>query len=95
MAIILLGPLASFIPAMPFMVGGSLLPSLLTPILTERLTAVHAPQFLIGLICDVGINALYFAISMIGFVFGITLVFGFIEEIGYMARISYMFDNTR
>lgn len=93
-AIILLGLVASFIPAMPFMVGGSLLPSLLTPILTEGLTAVHAPQFLIGLICDVGINALYFAISMIGFVFGITLVFGFIEEIGYMARISYVFDNT-
>ena len=71
-----------------------MLPSLLTPRLTAGLTAIGAPQFIIGLICDVGVNALYFAISMIGFVFGITLVFGFIEEIGYMARISYVFDNT-
>lgn len=76
------------------MIVGSMLPSLLTPGLTAGLTAIGAPQFVIGLICDVGVNALYFAISMIGFVFGITLVFGFIEEIGYMARISYVFDNT-
>ena len=92
--IILLGLMASFVPAMPFMVGGGLLPSLLTPALTSGLTSIHAPQLLISLLCDVGVNALYFAISMIGFVFGITLVFGFIEEIGYMARISYVFDNT-
>ena len=84
-AIILLGLIASFIPAAPFMIVGGMLPSLLTPGLTAGLTAIGAPQFIIGLICDVGVNALYFAISMIGFVFGITLVFGFIEEIGYMA----------
>ena len=93
-AIILLGLIASFIPAAPFMIVGGMLPSLLTPGLTAGLSAIGAPQFIIGLICDVGVNALYFAISMIGFVFGITLVFGFIEEIGYMARISYVFDNT-
>ncbi len=93
-AIILLGLIASFIPAAPFMIGSGLLPAYLTPALTAGLTAIGAPQFVIGLVCDVGVNALYFAISMIGFVFGITLVFGFIEEIGYMARISYVFDNT-
>jgi ferrous iron transport protein B len=31
---------------------------------------------------------------MLGFVFGVTLVFGMLEEIGVMARISYVFDNT-
>lgn len=31
---------------------------------------------------------------MAGFVFGINLVFGLIEEVGYMARVSYVFDNT-
>jgi ferrous iron transport protein B len=31
---------------------------------------------------------------MLGFVFGVTLVFGLLEEIGVMARISYVFDNT-
>ncbi|MDO5547035.1 MAG: ferrous iron transport protein B [Eubacteriales bacterium] len=92
--VILLGLIAAFVPAAPFMIVGGLLPSLLSPAFTAGLTAIGAPQFLIGLVCDVGVNALYFAISMIGFVFGITLVFGFIEEIGYMARISYVFDGT-
>lgn len=92
--IILLGLIAAFIPAAPFMGIGSLIPSVLSPVLTKGLSAAGASPFLIGLVCDVGVNALYFAISMIGFVFGITLVFGFIEEVGYMARISYVFDNT-
>lgn len=92
--IILLGLVASFIPAAPFMIIGGMLPSLLVPPITAGLSAIGAPAFVTSLICDVGVNALYFAISMIGFVFGITLVFGFIEEIGYMARISYVFDNT-
>lgn len=92
--IILLGLVASFIPAAPFMIVGGMLPSLLIPPITAGLSAIGAPAFVTSLICDVGVNALYFAISMIGFVFGITLVFGFIEEIGYMARISYVFDNT-
>ncbi|HHX37638.1 MAG TPA: ferrous iron transporter B, partial [Clostridiaceae bacterium] len=28
------------------------------------------------------------------FVFGVTIVFGFLEEIGYMARVSYAFDGS-
>ena len=92
--IILLGLMAAFVPAMPFMMLGGMLPSVLTPALTGLLTAAGASPWIIGLVCDVGVNALYFAISMIGFVFGITLVFGFIEEVGYMARISYVFDDT-
>lgn len=93
-AIILLGLVASFIPAMPFMVVGEMLPSILTPIFTEGLEAIGTSEILIRLVCDVGVNALYFALSMIGFVFGITLVFGLLEEVGYMARISYVFDNA-
>ena len=93
-AIILLGLIASFIPAAPFMIVGGMLPSLLTPGLTAGLSAIGAPQFIIGLICDVGVNALYFAISMIGFVFGITLVFGFIlTKIGY-ANIWPLFGSA-
>lgn len=91
--IILLGLVAAFIPAAPFMIIGSMISSL-SPVLNAALSGIGVPSFIVGLICDVGVNAIYFAISMIGFVFGITLVFGLIEEVGYMARISYVFDNT-
>lgn len=91
--IILLGLIASFIPAAPIMMAGSLIPMLGGPI-AETLTAIGAPQILIALINQVFLNTLYFAIAMIGFVFGVNLVFGFLEEVGYMARVSYVFDGT-
>lgn len=91
--IILVGLIASFIPALPFMGIGAIFSWLADPI-RDALTSVGAPAFLIGLVCDVLINCIYFVMSMIGFVFGVNLVFGLIEEVGYMARISYSFDNT-
>ncbi|MGI6617435.1 MAG: ferrous iron transport protein B [Saccharofermentanales bacterium] len=91
--IILLGLIASFIPAAPIMTLGSMIPKLGGPI-AEGLSAIGAPQMLIDLITQVVLNTLYFAVAMIGFVFGVNLVFGFLEEIGYMARVSYVFDGT-
>ena len=92
--IILLGLTASFIPAMPFMMFGGMLPAVLSPALASGLGAAGASPVLTALLCEVVVTSLSFAISMIGFVFGITLVFGFIEEVGYMARVSYVFDDT-
>ena len=91
--IILIGLIASFIPAAPIMAAGSMIPKLGEPI-SKVLSAISAPQMLIDLINQVVLNTLYFAVAMIGFVFGVNLVFGFLEEIGYMARVSYVFDST-
>ena len=49
---------------------------------------------LISLICDVLMNVLYFACMMASFVLGITLGFNLMEETGYLARISFLFDHT-
>lgn len=49
---------------------------------------------LISLVCDVLANVLYFALMMASFVLGITLGFNLMEETGYLARISFLFDNT-
>ncbi|NLL91410.1 MAG: ferrous iron transport protein B [Ruminococcaceae bacterium] len=91
--IILLGLVASFIPAAPIMFAGGLIPKLGEPI-ANALSAISAPQMLTDFINHVILNTLYFAVAMIGFVFGVNLVFGFLEEIGYMARVSYVFDGT-
>ena len=53
---------------------------------------VHA--LLISLVCDVLANVLYFALMMASFVLGITLGFNLMEETGYLARISFLFDHT-
>ena len=89
---VLFGLIASFIPALPFMGIGSAIGALGSPI-TNALNSINCPAFIIAIICDVVINSLSFIFKMLGFVFGVTLVFGLLEEVGVMARISYVFDN--
>ena len=62
--------------------------------LSEALLNIGCPAFIAAIICDVLIRSLSFIVQMLGFVFGVTLVFGLLEEVGIMARISYVFDNT-
>ena len=90
---ILLGLIASFIPALPFMGLGSAIGMIPNP-LDEMLVGAGCPAVISAIICDVGLRCFGFIVEMLGFVFGVTLVFGLLEEIGVMARISYVFDNT-
>ncbi len=93
-AIIILGLVLSMVIAIPFMGLFSFLLSALSLLITHGLSDAGAPALIISLLCDGVLTAVTFALMMVVFVFGISLVFGFIEEIGYMARISYTFDNT-
>lgn len=91
--IILLGLMATFIPAMPIMAVGGVF-SLIGEYAAAGLVAVGAPDVLGSFVSGVLFASLRFATMMVGFVFGINLVFGALEEVGYMARISYVFDST-
>jgi ferrous iron transport protein B len=90
---VILGLITSFIPAVPIM-GVGMGVSALGGLLKETMIAAGSPDLLTGIICDVIIQSLFYIINMLGFVFGVTLVFGLLEEVGVMARISYVFDNT-
>ena len=90
---VLFGLIASFIPALPFMGLGGAVGALANPI-TNLLNGINCLSFVTAIVCDVVINSLSFIFKMLGFVFGVTLVFGLLEEVGVMARISYVFDNT-
>lgn len=90
---VLLGLIASFIPALPPMFLGELVLMLKAPV-TAGLSAIGCPEFVMLIITDVVIQSFSYIFKMLGFVFGVTLVFGLLEEVGIMARISYVFDNT-
>ena len=90
---ILLGLIASFIPALPIMLAGSLI-DVGKNAAESALKSIDCPALITGLICDVFLMSMEFVVKMLGFVFGVTLVFGMLEEVGVMARISYVFDNT-
>ncbi|MCR5272006.1 MAG: ferrous iron transport protein B [Lachnospiraceae bacterium] len=90
---ILLGLILSFIPALPLMGIGMVVSALKAPV-GDLLTTVGCPEFITAILCNVVIQSFSFIFQMLGFVFGVTLVFGLLEEVGVMARISYVFDNT-
>ena len=78
-------------------VVSSLASAVLTPfsaVLRTGMETVSVHPLLISLICDVLINVLYFALMMASFVLGISLGFNLMEETGYLARISFLFDHT-
>lgn len=81
-----------YVVGMPVMLigkGCTLLCEPLTTLLTDWGTA----DFIISIVAKMIPNILYFSLSMSGFVLGITFVFNLVEEVGYMARLSYIFDN--
>lgn len=87
-----------FLLAMLFAgVFGGLASAILTGIsavLRPAMEKINVHPLLISLICDVLMNVLYFACMMASFVLGITFGFNLMEETGYLARISFLFDNT-
>lgn len=90
---VLLGLIGSFIPALPLMGVGMGISALIPPV-SSVMEAAGCPVILIGIVTNVLLQSMAFIVQMLGFVFGVTLVFGMLEEIGIMARISYVFDNT-
>lgn len=66
----------------------------LSSVLRSIMGHVGVHPLLISLLCDVLVNVLYFALMMASFVLGITLGFNLMEETGYLARISFLFDHT-
>lgn len=87
-----------FLLAMLFAgIVSSIASGILTPCaagLRQFMEQVHVHPLLISLICDVLVNVLYFAVMMASFVLGITMGFNLMEETGYLARISFLFDHT-
>ena len=90
--------LVIFLLAMIFSgVVSSIASELLTPLLSvlrNGMSNIGVHTLLISLVCDVLINVLYFATMLASFVLGITLGFNLMEESGYFARISFLFDHT-
>ncbi len=77
-------------------VGGiaSAILSSISSVLQTVMVKADVHPLLISLICDVLVNVLYFACMMASFVLGISFGFNLMEETGYLARISFLFDRT-
>ena len=83
----------AMIIAAPIMGVAGLIPGTFSEPVGKALTGWGVHPFLVTLISVVFMNILFFVISMAEFVFGVNFAFTIMEEIGYMARISFVFDN--
>ena len=92
--IILLGLIVSLVIALPLIeIMGTFVGGIQMGV-SFVMTSAGIPIFMKALLSDAVLGAVKFALQMLCFVFGVSLVFGLIEEVGYMARISYVFDGV-
>jgi ferrous iron transport protein B len=90
--------IAGLIAAMiPFGIAAgivSLIPSRLGPPAAAFLQSAGVAPFLTSLAVGGVFNTFVFSFQMAVFVFGMTFVFSLLEDIGYMARVSFVFDGV-
>ena len=91
--IMILSFVLSMILAIPLMGIGSAIPSLLSEPLYNLLSSTGLPGFITSFISQLLPNVVSFAFSMCGFVMAVTFIFSVIEEVGYMARMAFVFDS--
>ena len=94
LGVIMLAMVAAMVVAMPVMGIGVMIPGVLESPLRTLMTSLHVWKPLAEFIYVVIPNVLFFTISMVGFVLGVTFAFAVIEDIGYMARISFVFNEA-
>lgn len=80
--------------AAPIMGIAAMIPDLLKQPLVNLLTSIGTADILVQIVSVLIPNVLYFSLAMAGFVFGVTLAFSLLEDVGYIARIAFMFDQS-
>ncbi len=91
--VVLLAFIVAMIIMIPFMSIGEMIPKLLHDPVDKLLTGWNVHPWLVSIFSTMIPNVLYFTISMASFVFGVNIVFGFLEETGFLARAAYQFDG--
>ncbi len=91
--VVLLAFVVAMMIAAPLMKIGAAIPQYLSGPIGKVLTDWKVHPFFVTLLSVVLTNILFFVIAMTGFVLGVNFAFTILEEVGYMARISFVFDN--
>ncbi|MBQ1433171.1 MAG: ferrous iron transporter B [Ruminococcus sp.] len=92
-AVVLLAFVVAMLFMMPFSGVGQMIPTLLHDPIEKLLTSWNVHPWIISIFSMMLPNTISFTLSMAGFVFGVNIVFGFLEETGFIARAAYQFDG--
>ncbi len=91
--VVLLAFLVAMLIMIPFMGVGKMIPTTLHDPINDLLKGWGVHPWLVSVFSTMLPNVLFFVISMASFVFGVNIVFGFLEETGFLARAAYQFDG--
>lgn len=90
-AVLVLSVLATYIACLPPMLLG--LGLLILPAMLRDSLSGAVPDWLLAMLCDGILTGLGVATCVAAFITGVFLVLGFLEDIGYLARLSFVFDR--
>jgi ferrous iron transport protein B len=90
MVVLLLGIVAAYIAAIPLMAPGFLL--FFSANLVRDKIMLFAPPWFASLLADGIIRGLSAGCVILGFIGGVFLILGILENTGYLARLAYIFD---
>lgn len=90
LASLFIGIVAAYIISIPLMIPGFTLFFLSDPL--QQLLTGFAPQWICYMIGDGLLGGLSIASIVLGFIGGVFIVLGFLENSGYLARLAYCFD---
>lgn len=92
---ILFGFILSMIVCMPIMMvlTGRILPKLYHGVMTG-LSETSIPIWILSIIGEAILPAAVMAMVMVLFVAVVLLIFGIMEDVGYLARVAYVFDRS-
>ncbi|MBR2677187.1 MAG: ferrous iron transporter B [Solobacterium sp.] len=94
LGIVLVAFLIAMIVCVPVMSLAQMIPRLLYEPVSSLLTGWNVHPWLVSIFSMMLPNVIYFTLSMASFVFGVNLAFGYLEEIGFLARAAYQFDGV-
>jgi ferrous iron transport protein B len=92
-SLLIFGLIASFLIAIPWMHFCGWLPQVFIESLGADMSEVITSTRLLSLINTL-LMAVGTSLGMVGFIGSSALVFGLMEDVGYMARVAYVFDNA-
>ncbi len=85
---------SSVLMTIPLMLSVPALISTVNAAVSELFFHIAMPNAVSSLVIEAVIPAFFMTLFMGAYVSGISLVFGFMEDVGYMARIAYVFDGV-
>jgi len=94
LGVVLAAFLVAMIVCIPIMSVAQMIPQLLYEPVSSLLNGWNVHPWLVSVFSMMLPNVLYFTLSMAAFVFGVNLSFGFLEEIGFLARAAYQYDGV-